>query len=70
MTTQTENPFVSPQDLAAMLGVPVQTVYLWRSRGEAPRAYRIGKHVRFRLDDVEAWLEERADRVDPRVSHA
>ncbi|MDR1442053.1 MAG: helix-turn-helix domain-containing protein [Bifidobacteriaceae bacterium] len=42
--------------LASYLGVPVSAVYNWRSRGLGPRAHRFGKHVKFALSDVEAWL--------------
>lgn len=51
---------VSPQDLAGYLGVPVATVYSWRYRQEGPPAIRIGRHLRYRWPDVQAWLEERA----------
>ena len=33
-------------DLSEMLGVPVDTLYGWRHRGEGPAGYRIGRHVR------------------------
>ncbi len=55
-------PWKSPEGLAKLLDIPIRTVYAWRSRGEGPRAYRIGRHVRFRDEDVEEWLEQRADR--------
>ena len=42
-----------------LLGVPVDTLYGWRHRGEGPRGYRIGRHVRYRRASVEAWLAER-----------
>jgi hypothetical protein len=32
-------------DLSEMLGVPVDTLYGWRHRGEGPAGYRIGRHV-------------------------
>lgn len=54
-------PFVTIEGLADELGVPVRTVYAWRHRGLGPRGYKIGKHVRFRRPDVEAWLERQAD---------
>ena len=47
--------------LASELGVPVGTIYAWRHRGLGPRGYRIGKHVRYRRADIEAWLELQAD---------
>ena len=53
---------LSPQQLADYLAVPVATVYRWRCEGTGPRGIRIGKHVRYRRPDVEAWLETRTDR--------
>lgn len=50
-----------PEALADYLGMPVPTIYAWRARGRRPRAHRIGKHLRFRRADVEAWLAEQAD---------
>lgn len=48
-------------ELADMLGVPVNTVYQWRARGEGPPGYRIGRHVRYRRTAVETWLETQTD---------
>ena len=48
-------------DLSEMLGVPVETLYGWRHRGEGPAGYRIGRHVRYRRAAVEAWLDTQAD---------
>ena len=47
--------------LSEWLQVPKQTVYKWRSCGDGPRGYRIGKHVRFEVNDVERWLAEQHD---------
>lgn len=52
---------ISPKELAALLQVPLQTIYQWRYRGGGPRGYRVGRHVRFRMSDVEAWLADRAE---------
>jgi excisionase family DNA binding protein len=49
-------------DLSEMLGVPVDTLYGWRHRGEGPAGYRIGRHVRYRRAAVEAWLDTQADK--------
>lgn len=48
-------------DLSEMLGVPVDTLYGWRHRGEGPAGYRIGRHVRYSRAAVEAWLDTQAD---------
>jgi excisionase family DNA binding protein len=50
-----------PDEVAALLGIPLRTIYRWRSRHEGPRGYRIGRHVRYRIDDVERWLEAHRD---------
>ena len=50
---------LTPQDLAEREGVPQATVYQWNSRGEGPRYMRIGRHVRYRLGDVERWENTR-----------
>jgi excisionase family DNA binding protein len=52
---------LGPEEVAAFLGVPRRTIYRWRSQREGPRGYRVGRHVRYRLDDIERWLEDRAD---------
>jgi excisionase family DNA binding protein len=46
--------------LAEYLGVPVATVYAWNSRGLSPKRYRVGKHVRYRRADVDAWVDAQA----------
>lgn len=58
MTTDT---LMSTEDLARYLGIPINTLYQWRHKGEGPRAIRVGRHLRFRRADVDAWLEENAD---------
>jgi excisionase family DNA binding protein len=57
--------FLDPQGLADWFGIPIRTVYNWRSRQEGPRGYRIGRHVRYRRSEVEEWLKRQAD--EPRV---
>jgi excisionase family DNA binding protein len=52
---------MTPQDLAEHLGIPVQTIYQWRSRDRGPVAHRVGRHIRYRVTDVESWLSANAD---------
>ena len=52
---------LGPEEVAACLGVPLRTICRWRSQREGPRGYRGGRHVRYRLVDVERWLEDRGD---------
>jgi excisionase family DNA binding protein len=64
MEKVTEERLMTLTELSEMLGVPIDTLYGWRHRGEGPVGYRIGRHVRYRRSAVEAWLEIQADRRD------
>jgi excisionase family DNA binding protein len=48
------------EGLAEYVGVPMATVYAWNSRGIGPKRYRLGKHVRYRRADVDAWVDTQA----------
>ena len=54
----TQRCLMTSDEVAAYLRVPVATIYAWRYRGGGPRAMRVGRHLRFRQGDVEAWLEK------------
>jgi excisionase family DNA binding protein len=54
---------LKPQDVAEFLGVPVATLYRWRYEGEGPRAVRVGRHLRYRPAEVEAWLDRGGSRA-------
>jgi excisionase family DNA binding protein len=43
-------------ELAAYLGVLVATIYDWRVHAKGPTAFRFGKHLRFAVSDVRAWV--------------
>lgn len=57
-----ERRLLRPDELASILGIPLATIYRWRSRGDGPPGIRVGRHVRYRLEDVDRWLDERRDR--------
>lgn len=50
---------LSTEEVARILVVPVNTLYCWRYKGTGPKAYRVGKHLRYRLEDVLQWLATR-----------
>jgi len=54
---------LSVKDLADYLGVPVATLYQWRYRREGPPGFRVGRHIRYRPTDVEAWIEHQLQAV-------
>ena len=43
-------------DVSWYLGVPVNTLYAWRSEKRGPNARRVGRHLRYRPEDVRAWV--------------
>lgn len=49
------------EQVAGYLQVPVKTLYDWRHRGLGPRGLRVGRYVRYRQSDVDAWLDACAD---------
>ena len=61
MTLEARDKLMSLTDVSEMLGIPVHTLYRWRYKGHGPAGYRVGRHVRYRREAVEAWLEQRAD---------
>lgn len=53
-------PLGSTKQVSEHLGVPVSTLYDWRLHGVGPRAIRVGKHLRYRWEDIDRWLDEQA----------
>ncbi len=51
----------TPEELADYLGVSLHCVYAWSSRGGGPKVLRVGARLRYRPDDVEAWLDRVTD---------
>jgi len=49
------------EELADYLGVPVATVYQWRYRRQGPPGFRVGRHLRYRWNDVQRWIQQRLE---------
>lgn len=60
-TTTGRDEWLGLDQIADELGVPLRTMYAQRSKGIGPRGYKIGRHVRVRRSDLDAWLDQRAD---------
>ncbi|MFJ7415062.1 helix-turn-helix transcriptional regulator [Streptomyces sp. NPDC098077] len=54
--------YLTPLDLADLLGVPVETVYQWRRKDTGPRGFRVGRHLRYDPEDVRAWVATLMDK--------
>ena len=59
LTPTTSERLLSVEELADYLEVPVKTIYTWRHRNTGPKGFRVGKHLRFRWHDVQAWVAQR-----------
>ncbi|MEW2223123.1 helix-turn-helix domain-containing protein [Streptomyces sp. NPDC006990] len=53
--------YMTPLDLADLLGVPVETVYQWRRKDTGPRGFRVGRHLRYDPEDVRTWVATRIE---------
>ena len=50
----------SIEEVSAFLRVPVGTLYQWRYRRTGPRAFKVGRHLRYDPADVRSWLSGQA----------
>jgi len=50
------------KEAAEKLGIVPATLSVWRSRDKGPAYFKIGAAVRYRADDIDAWVETR--RID------
>lgn len=45
-------------EVCELLGISEATAYYWRQKSYGPKGARIGKQLRYRRADVEAWLNK------------
>lgn len=50
--------YLTPDDIAEMFGVPLETVYAWRKKRTGPPGFRVGKHIRYDPAAVQRWTNE------------
>lgn len=48
---------LDPKEVADLLGVPQRTLDQWVYLSKGPSFLKIGRHRRYRPEDVEAWLD-------------
>jgi len=62
--------YLNVEQVAELVGVPKSFIYRRTARGHGDPIphYRLGGHLRFKLDDVEAWIERH--RNDPQPESA
>jgi len=52
-----QDELLTPEGFAQEMVVPLSTIYQWVHKGTGPRSLKVGRHLRFRREDVEEWLK-------------
>lgn len=53
--------WLSIEELAEELNVPVRSIRTWRYKGTAPKGRRFGRHLRFHRADIDQWVKEQPE---------
>ena len=69
MSTKGEGiePLLNTDEVAKLVGLHSVTLAEWRTQGRGPRWVKLGRKVRYRPRDVEAWLDQN-ERTSTRIS--
>lgn len=54
-------------EVAQMLRVPEATLRYWRTQGQGPQGFKVGRRLMFRAERVDQWLAAQ-EAADPRVT--
>jgi predicted DNA-binding transcriptional regulator AlpA len=65
---EVKEPLWTSEDLADFLVVRVPTLYQWNYKGTGPRYISVGRYVRYREEDVQAWLDLRDNGAHPSLN--
>lgn len=57
MTTANSSRFLTAEDVASQLRIPLATLYKWRVLGGGPVGHFVGRHLRFKQGAVDIWYE-------------
>ena len=52
---------LTTSELAAHLKVTRQVIYDLRHNGQGPRGVHVGKELRYKVSEINAWLEQRSE---------
>jgi hypothetical protein len=54
-----DDEYLTTEEVADLLRLPVRTLYAWRYKGFGPRAARAGKRLLYRREVVLKWVRDR-----------
>ena len=46
------------EEIAHELSIPLKSIYHYHERGDGPRVYKFGKHLRVQESDFRTWKEQ------------
>lgn len=46
------------EEVSAEYRIPRPTLRYWRARGTGPKSFKVGRRVRYRREDVEAFIDK------------
>ncbi len=55
-----QEPLMSPEELADRWGIMTITLDRWRWTGKGPRFFKAGRKIKYRVQDIEAYEEQKA----------
>ncbi|AHK80055.1 hypothetical protein M911_13840 [Ectothiorhodospira haloalkaliphila] len=53
-----QTPVLNPKEAATYVRSTERTLACWRSLGRGPKFVKVGRFVRYRVTDLDDWLEE------------
>lgn len=59
MSDKIKDKLLSTKELAEYLGISEWTIAHYRTYGTGPEYLKLGNYVRYKVSDIEAWLEKK-----------
>lgn len=59
--TITLSTYAAPKEICELLNIDKATLYRWTNAGKFPKAVKIGRTVRYKTEEVKAFLEHCAE---------
>jgi len=55
-----QRPLATTEQVATYLNLSVSSLHDLRRRSRAPKAFKVGRSLRWKWSDIDAWLESKA----------
>jgi hypothetical protein len=53
------NILLSPDEVQEVYNIPITTLEKWRSKKIGPPYHKLGKHIRYKPQDVDKWVDSK-----------